>query len=756
MTRHFARKFQILSVVAVLIILATLAFPAQVWDTKHASAAMGAITPAQALDRSLSLAATGAQPTFAIPSQREGSLGGPMDSNPLIFLYLPTSSYWTDEYGITIAVGDVNGDGKPDLVVGNCGPPNGCPGGIGSVSVLLGNGDGTFQPAVTYASGGYGAYSVTVADVNGDGKPDLLVANCGSESDCFGDGVIGVLLGNGDGTFQPAVSYDAGAVGAGSVAVADLNGDGKPDLAVTTNWNEVFGSVGVLLGNGDGTFQPAVIHQAFGYAIGAGSVAIADLNGDGNPDMVVGGGCDFALTPSCGNLVAVLLGNGDGTFQSPVTYNSDEPSGSSVSVGDVNGDGKPDLLAANQSGTVGVLLGNGDGTFQSVVTYVASGLSSWPGGPFSVTASDVNGDGRLDLVVASGGVGVLLGNGDGTFQPMVLYDPSPVRIAVADVNGDGKPDVAFVDVFGGPGVLLNNNGAPPTATSLVSSENPATINQVVTYTATVTPQSGAAANGTVVFMDGLSIAGTASLEGNHATLTESYGWISMHPITAIYSGDLNQAAGSVSSTLTETVLAPSKTTVTSSVPHSSVGQPVTFTAKVKSKYGTIPNGESIAFYDQGTEMGTATTASGVATFTTSSLTPGKHLITATYGGDTSFAASSATLTQVVEKYATTTALVSSLNPSNYGQAVTFTATATPTGPYPLTAKVTFRDGTLGIGSAALSGGVATLTKSKLAVGTHSITATYDGDAFNGKSVSPAITQNVNEDSVSVVLTSPNP
>ena len=240
----------------------------------------------------------------------------------------------------------MNGDGKPDLVVANSSSD-------GTVSVLLGNGDGTFQPAMTYDSGCW-AYSVAVADVNGDGKPDLVVANC-SES---GDGAAGVLLGNGDGTFQPVAAYDSGGVLAHGAAVADVNGDGKPDIIVANWWSSLGG---VLLGNGDGTFQAAVTYgSGGGYAT---AVAVGDVNLDGKLDLVIAN-CSTPTGNSCPSremAVGVLLGNGNGTFQSATGFDSAARAPTSIAVADFNGDGWPDIVvaafASNSSrGTVVVLI----------------------------------------------------------------------------------------------------------------------------------------------------------------------------------------------------------------------------------------------------------------------------------------------------------------------------------------------------------------------------------------------------------------
>jgi large repetitive protein len=343
-----------------------------------------------------------------------------------------------------VAVADFNHDGKLDVAAAAYY--------TGQVAVMLGRGDGTFEPAVYYTidSSLESVAWIAASDFRGDGNVDLAVA------DRLGQN-ISILLGNGDGTFQSPVQYPTTGVGPTFVAVGDFNNDGKPDLIVADA-----PYVSVMLGNGDGTLQPPKDNSIFSPA-GLIPLAVGDFNHDGN--------LDAAVISTAG--LGVLLGNGDGTFREGAQYTVGEFS-NSITVGDFNGDHKPDLAVTNGIGNqIYILLGKGDGTFQSEPPFFANG-------PGAINTADVNGDGKLDLLfIATLPVNpdqftVMLGNGDGTFQPPVYY-PSFVEatdIGVGDFNGDHKPDVAVADYLGSAVDVLLNTGVVSFSPTTPLSFNP--------------------------------------------------------------------------------------------------------------------------------------------------------------------------------------------------------------------------------------------------------------------------------------------
>jgi FG-GAP-like repeat/Abnormal spindle-like microcephaly-assoc'd, ASPM-SPD-2-Hydin len=332
----------------------------------------------------------------------------------------------------SIAVGDYNHDGKLDLAVAGGGSNT------NTLTILLGNGDGTFRLAGQYTVG-VGAVSVVAADFNHDGNLDLAVASQSS--------YIAILMGNGDGTFQPPTQSPPVPTFEDYVMVGDFNGDGTPDLIVLSS-NNPCKCISVLLGNGDGSFQNAVVTQP---PFSVTALGVGDFDRDGKLDVATAGSF------GSGGNVNVLLGNGDGTFR----YGAHYPGGSvpvSIAVADFRGDHKLDLAIADAEGIgISVLLGNGDGTFQKAVNYPTL-FPNW------VTVADVNGDHKLDLVAANydfpSGASVFLGNGDGTFRPGGFYSAGEEvsYLAPGDFNGDRKIDLVLANYRNENVVVLLNTG----------------------------------------------------------------------------------------------------------------------------------------------------------------------------------------------------------------------------------------------------------------------------------------------------------
>jgi hypothetical protein len=377
-------------------------------------------------------------------------------------------------------------------------------------------------------------------------------------------------------------------------------------------------------------------------------------------------------------------------------------------------------LAQTTATTTTLISSQNPSTFGQAVTFTAT-----------VTGSNPNGTVTLKDGATTLGIRTLDRSEQATFTIFFLSVGAHSITATYNGDRDNAPSTSAPLTQ----VVV---GEVPTTTTLISSQNPSTFGQAVTFTATVT---GSNPNGTVTFKDGATTLGIRTLDrSEQATFTIFFLSVGAHSITATYNGDRDNAP-STSAPLTQVVVGqtPTTTTLTSSPNPSTLGQAVTFTATVT---GTSPTG-TVTFKDGANTATVTLNSSGQATLTTSALSLGRHSITATYNGDANNKPStSAPLIQVVNPVASSTTLQSSVNPSTPGQAVTFTATVTGSSP---TGTVTFKDGATTLGTGAVNSfGQATFTTSALSLGTHSITASYGGDANNAASTSAPLSQIVNQ------------
>ncbi len=352
----------------------------------------------------------------------------------------PRVQYGTGYGPWVVATGNLNADALPDLAVADSSSP------LRTVSVLLNKGDGTFATKIDYGTGGAPS-GLAVGDVSKDGFPDIAVINSSTSK-------VNVLKNSGTGTFATETSWTTDASPNG-VAIGDLNGDGYGDLAIVSALAS--GLVDVLLNDGTGSFAAKVAYAAGGIPY---ALAIGDVDKDGAPDIVVANyGSDT---------LSLLPGRGDGTFEAKIDFNV-AASPVNVAVADLNGDGRPDVVTTSLGGQVSVLLNTGSRTFAPWAVYTIGG-TDYPN-LYGLAVGDVNGDGIPDLLVTyqspgpngtPGTASVLLNKGNGTFYHAldVVTSPGPRSVGIADFNGDGMRD--FVTANGTP------TGSPPVTDNTVS------------------------------------------------------------------------------------------------------------------------------------------------------------------------------------------------------------------------------------------------------------------------------------------------
>jgi hypothetical protein len=613
-------------------------------------------------------------------------------------------------YGVTVATGDFNGDGNPDFVLGNCCAPQ------AGITVFLSRADGSLQPGVNYVSGSdnQSLQYVTVADFNKDGKLDIAAADSNNSA-------VQIFSGVGDGTFTVGASLPSGASEDRPTAIisGDFNHDGFPDLAVA-NITDGIQDVAILLNDGTGNFLANVTYP-LSYSFNDIGLAAVDLNHDGNLDLVV--------PLSYGSVVAILLGNSDGTFQpeADLSIPSSVPVG--ATVGDFNGDGIPDLavtLAQDGTNGVAVALGVGDGTFLTPVIYQATlqDQSFSTPQPTYIQTADIDGDGKLDLVYTNSNyatVGVLFGIGDGTFYAPVEFPAGGYAygITLADLNHDGTLDVVTGnDDYSGVTTLFSLNGTGTAADYGVTTSTP---------TATVT------AGGSAVY--DLTIAPANHYNG---LVTMSCGALPALT-TCSFSPPSFQMDGHtpVAVQLTVTTTAVAASVRKPSHPESGQVSPGPISPSPISPIMLAVFG-GMGLFGMILGGGRKRFSQLPAVLFAFVVLPSMLLMGACgkdcddYPGQCASPATSS---------ATSATVTSSVNPAMAGQAVTFTGTVASSGGSP-TGTVTFLDGTTKLGTGTLASGAATFQTSSLTAGTHSITVSYGASSSFKASTSSALTQTV--------------